>query len=425
MRLGWCAAIWLVLFPTLSLDAQQAPPSPLQIAAVQVTGTKRYTQADVARVSGLEPGQRVTVAQIGSAAERLGASGLFKSVNYRYVTNAGRVTVTFEIEEADWTVPVTFDNIVWFTDEEIVQAVKADVPTFDGTLPPTEGIPDLVMRSLQKLLESKKIAGRAAFQPQMKLGSKTLTYLFMVQDPAPVLCGLGFTGASVELQRELVVVSKAAVGHDYSRFYLTSMAAGTLLDVYHRHGYWRASFAPPVTALDSPACTGVSATLSVSEGSAYSFDRAEWSGNAIFKTPELDNLLGMKSGEIADSSKIESGLRRVHSAYGRKGYLQASTSASPRLDDQGKRALFAMSVDEGPQYVMGVLAFEGLSPDDASKLTNRWKLPPGAPYDTSYPSDFVGKEILPLVPRGNKPPLVRESRDSGTHVVNVTIAFQR
>jgi len=423
MRVLWPATLLLLVFPVLPTRAQQAAPSSYQLAAVQVTGTKRYTPADVGRLSGLEPGQMVTVERITSGAAHLGTSGLFKSVKFRYVTSAGRVAVIFDVEDAEWTVPVTFDNLVWFSDEEITNAVKADVPTFDGTLPPAEGAPDLVMRSIQKLLESKKISGRAAFQPQTDLVTKKLSYLFAVQDPAPVLCGLMFPGATPPLERELVEASKAALGQSYSRFYLSSMSAGTLLDVYHRRGHWRAAFRSPAPTIDSPSCKGVSAALSVVEGAVYSFDKAQWAGNGVLQTSELDVLFAMKGGEVADSSKIDEGLRRIHVAYGKKGYLTTSTSAAPRLNDETKRALFDVRVEEGPQFFMGALAFEGLAAADAARLTRMWKLAAGAPYDNSYESDFIFKDVMPLLPRGTKTPTVRESLDSDKHIVNVTITF--
>ena len=67
----------------------------------------------------------------------------------------------------------------------------------------------------------------------------------------------------------------------------------------------------------------------------------------------------------------------------------------------------------------------GIRPTTIPKLTKMWKLPAGAAYDNSYASDFIFKEIMPLVPRGTKPPAARESGDSEKHVVNVTIVFER
>ena len=395
-----------------------------RLAAVQVTGASRYSRDDVARLSGLEAGQPVTVPLVASAAERLAATGLFKALNYRYVTVGDRMTAVFEIVEAEWTVPVIFDNFVWFKDDEIVDAVKRDVPSFDGTLPAAEGAPDLVLRSLQTLLDTRKISGRATFAPGTDLKEKKLRYLFKVENPAPTLCALAFTGASALPERELLDASRSAIGGEYSRSYLTGMSAGTLLDVFLRRGYWRASFAPPLIALDSPGCVGISAALGVSEGSVYSFSQSAWMGNRVLDSAALDALLAMKSGEVADSYKIEAGLVQIRRAYAKKGYLMATTSREPRLDDTSKRAEFEMKVEDGPLFLMGSLAFAGLAEPDVNRLRKTWKLPSGAPYDATYAALYVANEVVPLLRPGSRRPSVSEAVEPDTHVVDVKIVFQ-
>jgi outer membrane protein assembly factor BamA len=396
-----------------------------RLAAVQVTGASRYSRDDVARLSGLNAGQPVTIAQVNSAAQRLAATGLFKAVKYRYVNVGERMTAVFEIEEADWTVPVIFDNFVWFKDEEIVDAVKRDVPTFDGTLPPAEGVPDLVLRSLQTLLDAKRIPGRAAFQPHTDLKEKKLSYLFKVENPAPTLCALAFTGVSAAPERELVNASRSAIGGEYSRTILTGMSAGTLLDVFHRRGHWRASFAPPIPALDSRECVGVSAALAVNEGSVYAFAKSAWTGNRVLDAAALDALLAMKPGEVADSYKIEAGLVQIRRAYAKNGYLMATTSSAPRLDDTSKRAEFEMKVEEGPQFTMGSLEFAGLAEADVNRLRKNWKLPAGVPYDSTYANLYVTNEVVPLLPPGTRRPTAKEAVDPDKHVVDVSIVFER
>ena len=336
-----------------------------------------------------------------------------------------RMTAVFEIEEADWTVPVIFDNFVWFKEDEILDAVKRDVPTFDGTLPPAEGVPDLVLRSLQALLDAKKIPGRAAFQPYTDLKEKKLSYLFKVENPAPTLCALAFTGASSAPERELLNASRSAIGGEYLTLHLTGMSAGTLLDVFHRRGYWRASFAPPVPALDSRECVGVSAALAVSEGSVYAFSKSSWTGNRVLDPAALDALLAMKAGEVADSNKIEAGLVQIRRAYGKNGYLMAAISSVPRLDDTSKRAEFEMKVEEGPQFMMGSLQFAGLAEADVNKLNKNWKLPAGVPYDATYVGMYITNEVVPLLQPGTRRPSVNEAVEPDKHIVDVKIVFQR
>jgi outer membrane protein assembly factor BamA len=123
----------------------QAPPASdsFRIDGIEVTGGKRYASAEIAKLSGLAIGQSIRVPELAIAANRLAETGLFKSINYRYVTTAARITVTFEFDEADWIVPVVFDNFVWFPDKELIAGVARAVPSFDGNAPATEGVINL------------------------------------------------------------------------------------------------------------------------------------------------------------------------------------------------------------------------------------------------------------------------------------------
>lgn len=234
------------LFTLLALVAALAPPSVsaqqsaresgLRLAEVAVVGASRYTPAEVTKVSGLTVGQSVTPDGLTAAAERMSATGLFKSVKYRYENTGVRMTVTFEIEEAPWTMPVLFDNVVWLSDEELVAAMRQEVPSFDGTSPKLAGAPDFIAKGLQHMLEAHHIPGRVEFLPTMDLRTKTEQYLFSVKDPSPKTCTLHVAGASAVPERELVAAVHDVVGTDYSRSRMTAVSTGTLLYLYHQRG---------------------------------------------------------------------------------------------------------------------------------------------------------------------------------------------
>ena len=126
-------------------------------------------------------------------------------------------------------------------------------------------------------------------------------------------------------------------------------------------------------ALD--ACQGVAVTLNVKEGAVYAWDRAEWSGTSALGTDVLDKAMGMKTGEAADATKIDAGLREVHAAYGHQGYIAERATFEPRLDDASHRAVFAIAVDEGVRF-MGTLEFAGIRESDATMLGKKWRLKP-------------------------------------------------
>jgi outer membrane protein assembly factor BamA len=395
-----------------------APQATFTLAVVEVSRANRLTREDVGRLSGLAIGKPVSLTDLQPAAERLATTGLFSSVAYRYVTASGRLTVTFDVVEAEATVPVIFDNFVWLPPEQITAAVRADMPYFEGKAPHTEGAPDLIARSLQKLLSARKIPGKVAFVPQATLKGDLVGYIFKVEEPSPKICAVTLQGAGAQPQKDLVTASASLIGTDYSHSFVTGMSAGTLVDIYRRFGYWRASFAPPAVAVDAPGCTGVSVTLKADEGPSYSWTRAQWSGQTAATVETLDKLLGMKPGDLADGAKIAAGLNNISKAYGRQGFIMARASHVPRLDDAAKTAVFDITLDEGPRFQMGTVQFLGFSDQEAAALTKRWTLAEGGVYDDTYPVTFGFKEVSPLR-RGSTPASLETFVDSPNRRVNV------
>lgn len=413
------AFVWVVVLS--GFLGQQPPSSEARVASVQVKGIKRYTPEEVRRLSGVEIGQAVTPADLTAAANRLAATGLFDTVRFTYTTNRA-MAVTFEVTEASWAVPVVVDNFVWLPDEQLTAALRAEVPSYDGTAPMNQGAAEFIMYALEKVMKTRNIPGRIEFSPQAVLGRKEVKYLFTVKDPSPKLCALHFPGATAISEGDLIEPLKGAIGGDYSRFFISTAAEGTLTDMYRHKGFWRARFGTPAAALD--ACQGVAVTVPVTEGAAYAWDRAEWSGTQALTADALNKALGMKAGDVADGVKIDAGLRAVHQAYGYQGYIAEQARVEPRLDDSTHRAVFAVSVEEGPQFHMGTLAFVGIRDADAATLAKKWKLKPGDVYDESYEEKYLREEIFPLQTsaggRGHFEPQI----DAERHIVNARIVFK-
>ena len=407
----------IVLLTGLGAAARAAEQRTLKLGTVNVVGAKRYTAQAVTKAAGLSAGQPITVEGLTQAADRLGRSGLFKSLSFRYVTKADVMSVTFEFEEADWTMPVTFDNFVWFTDEEIRTAVGDALPTFDGVAPPAEGVPDVISGALQSLLKQRGLPGRIHFSPEADSKGNLLGYVFAVRDPAPKICAVRFEDA-VAIAPDQLSKAVPLVGNDYSRSFTDKSAKGTLRDLYRNQGYWAADFAPAIAALD-PGCGGVSVTLKVTEGVPYAWERAEWSGNSALTSAELSALLGLKSGEVAHRLKVEDGLRHVKRAYGKKGYITAHSSYSPRLDAAARKAVFDIHVAEGPQFRFGNVEFAGFTEPDAAALKKKWQLASGDVFDDSYPGTFFRENLQAALQRTGRQVETQLRADEATRVVDV------
>jgi outer membrane protein assembly factor BamA len=286
------------------------------LAKIEVIGLARYAPADVIAVAGLRTGQTIVPAGLDGVARRLAETGLFTSVKYRYVTAGSQLSLTLELAEEAWTIQVVFDNFVWFSDDELTSIVRRTVPSFDRTAPANAGITTFIAQQLQRALDSRGIAGRVEFTPFVDLRSNVKQHVFAVKDAGTALriCALRFDGASPAFADELQRAA-ALTGTEYSRVFTDGLTNGTLRQIYRRRGYWKAEFAPPLAAAASAGgCGGVVVTLSVTEGVAYAWDRADWSGASAMATTDLDQALGMKTGEVADVFKIDAGLQRMHAA---------------------------------------------------------------------------------------------------------------
>src|SRR5262249_53953554 len=52
-------------------------------------------------------------------------------------------------------IPCVFDNFVWFKDQEIINEIRNDLPSFDGTAPETGDSINKILGALERMLKKK------------------------------------------------------------------------------------------------------------------------------------------------------------------------------------------------------------------------------------------------------------------------------
>jgi outer membrane protein assembly factor BamA len=381
----------IVLLVTLLASASMASAQAGRLTKIEVVGLKRISPQQVIAASELTIGQTVDPGVLDAAATKLMQSGLFKKLTYRVRGRAGEVTVIFEVEEANRSLPVVFENFVWFTDDELGTAIRNDIPFFNGTAPEAGDATEKIVQALQRLLNEKKIPGRVEVMPYTDLAKGRQEFLFTVRDVKIPVCSLNFPGAEAVSEAELIKASQPLINSDFSRKDISGFATYTLFPLYRRLGRLRAQFQEPAPTLaeNLPNCSGgVTVTVPIDEGTVYSWAKSEWNGNQSLSATELSAALGMKTGEVADGTKIDAGLKDVRKAYGRKGYLVVRIKESSEFDDSAHWVSYQFAVSEGSQYHMGNLVINGLAPDLTQELKQNWTLQSGTVFDESYVDDF-------------------------------------
>lgn len=388
---GWLPTL-LLAFCLQTLGQQN-----IHIAKIEFEGLSRLS-ADEARAStDIKVGQQFELTALDNAAQRLVDSGLFKKVAYRTKPNRDQITITFIVEEASvLTSRVIFDNFIWFSDNELIAAVKLDVPSFSGTAPDNGDTVERITKSLQRFLHENRIEATVSYMAsQDSLGSSTQEHIFSVSGIPLPICTLHFPGAKNLSEARLIESSKPLIGNDYSNKFVSLFAAKTLFSLYREAGQLRAAFSPPLAKPEATATckSGVDLSIPVDEGLVYNWGKAEWTGSTALSAQELDAVLNMPAGEPANGIKFDKATKEVQKAFGRKGYLLADLRSAPIFDDAMSTVSYSFEVREGPQFRMGKFITKGFPTAVEQMLHERWALKPGDVFDQGYPVEFSQKQI--------------------------------
>src|SRR5271170_8291328 len=152
--LGMSLFTSILLF--LPAQAQTPAPGTSSLHEIRAEGLKTLSEPQIISLSQLEKGSQVGKTELQAAADRLLQTGMFAKVNYNFQTRAEGLSVTFQLEEAP-RVPVYFDNIPWFSDSELGDAIRKKAPFFDGTLPEAGAVVDQATDAVKDLLASHQL----------------------------------------------------------------------------------------------------------------------------------------------------------------------------------------------------------------------------------------------------------------------------
>jgi outer membrane protein assembly factor BamA len=386
-------AATLLLLICSTLFAQQT----FKIAKVEFEGLNKLSPDEMIATTQLKVGETFELPALDAAAQRLMDSGLFKNVAYRTKSNHDQITITFVVEEAKVaTSRVIFDNFIWFSDSDLIAAVRKDVPSFSGTAPDNGDMVERITRSLQTFLHENKIEATVSYMAsQDDPGSSSQEHVFSVTGIPMPICTIHFPGAKNISEAKLIESSKSLLGNDYSHKFVSLFSTNTLFPLYRERGQLKAAFAPPSAKPEETAnCkSGVELTIPVDEGLIYKWEKAEWTGNNSLKADELNSLLGMQPGETANGVKLDKAEKEIHKAYGRKGFMLASIRSAAEFNDANQTVIYKMDVQEGPQFRMGKFSTKGFTETMDKALRDRWPLKPGDVFDQGAMLEFSQKQM--------------------------------
>ncbi len=386
--------VLIFLGTSLAAAAQEIPGTEINgpLAKISVAGSQRFSSDAIAATINLHKGQTLHRSDLQSAADRLAQTGEFTNVNYRYESTPQGVVVEFSLADAP-VIPAYFDNFPWLSNEVISQSLSKTVPFYDGRVPSEGTVVDDVAQALTKLLEGVKINGTVTHRVLRAPGSDQLVQEFQLDGPQLPIEAVFFTDALADEDRAVHQSLSQLIGHPYSRYAIETFTFEQVRPLYEASGHLRAKMGEPAARFsgepNQPPRQSVTAIIPVQAGPVYKWGGATWTGNAAISAGDLNSLVGLKDGEVADGTKLDAAWLRVADAYARIGYLDAAVTPSLELNDAAARASCKVTIVEGPQYHMGEMVLSGLSVEGERRVRAAWKIGPGAVFDKKAFDDFI------------------------------------
>ncbi|MGH9575113.1 MAG: POTRA domain-containing protein [Candidatus Acidiferrales bacterium] len=391
--------IVLCLF-SVQLVGAQGPPQPpsaaaepsAKLATLSATGSAHFTSEQVVAETGLKIGATVTRADLQSAADKLSALGTFAKVGYRFSSGAEGVSVEYLVTDAP-LLPISFDNFPWVSGSDLMGTIKGAVPLFDGSAPANGRILDDMADAVQRLLETKGIYVKVSHTPMSDPLTSIQTVEFVSAGAEEDVKSIDFSDALANTNKAIQERLQDLIGKPYSLTALRLFEVEQIRPVYVEQGFLRVTFKDPVIQAPPPNATVTIPTVivhvEIDSGAAYNWGGVTWTGNSALTATELNALVPFKSGQPTNGTQIQALWMSVQSAYGHKGYLDASVTPTPQYDDQAKRVNYAVAVAEGPQYKMGKLVLSGLSLEGERRVRGAWEIGEGAVFDETFFNGFI------------------------------------
>ena len=167
---------------------------------------------------------------------------------------------------------------------------------------------------------------------------------------------------------------------------------------YQNRGYFKVLVDDPKTEIHDTGHEGVhipwlqpsqgksvDITMPIEEGDRYRLGTITFKNNkAISNVAALRNLFPMKDGDIFSREKVAKGLENLRKAYGEAGYINFTSVPDTKFDDEKKTVDLTIDVDEGKQFYVRRIEFQGNTTTRDKVIRREVALEEGQIYNSRF-----------------------------------------
>jgi outer membrane protein insertion porin family len=165
---------------------------------------------------------------------------------------------------------------------------------------------------------------------------------------------------------------------------------------YQNRGYFKANVAQPKTEIHDTGHAGahvpllqggkgksVDITMPIDEGDRYTLGGITFKNNkAVQNVKALRAIFPIKDGDVFSKEKVAKGLENLRKAYGELGYINFTSIPDTRFDDDKKLIYLDIDVDEGKQFYVRRIEFQGNTTTRDKVIRREIALEEGSVYNS-------------------------------------------
>ncbi|MBI1741064.1 MAG: outer membrane protein assembly factor BamA [Candidatus Koribacter versatilis] len=129
----------------------------------------------------------------------------------------------------------------------------------------------------------------------------------------------------------------------------------------------------------------VDITMPIDEGERYHLGTITFKNNkAVADQKALRSLFALKDGDIFSREKVAKGLENLRKAYGELGYINFTSVPDTKFDDEKKIVNLEIDVDEGKQFYVRRIEFQGNTTTRDKVIRREIALEEGQIYNSRF-----------------------------------------
>jgi outer membrane protein insertion porin family len=372
--------------------SQSADASAATLREIRADGMKVLTEAQIIPLTGLASGSQVSKKDLQSAADLLVSTGLFSKVGFNFQSRPDGVSITFHVVESP-RLPVYFDNVPWFSDAELADAIRTKLPFFDGTLPEGGNTVDQAAEAVKAFLAAHSLSVAIEHEPQPNPLGEGAVQSFRIGGASLQISRIDFSDPQLAASKVVQQHLSEIRNKPYSRLTIDLFLSEQIRPVYQQQGFLRARLGPPEVHLtgnpNQKLPEQIPVFVPVTPGPVYHWKGVKWNGNSLLSSITLTALLGLRSGDVANGIAIEAAWERVREEYGQRGYLESKLDPVPSYDDQEHTISYSVAIQEGAQYRYHSMLLTGMSLSGERLIQQAWPIKPGDIFDKEIFEHFL------------------------------------